>query len=231
MNRDRRQPDWLRFALRADAGSKDAALKRAAPGGGFHGRYLAALGLTAVLLAAFAALLALPLQAQTQTATTLVSNTGESTVHVGETLTADTSGIGDDDGLANVSYSYQWVRSDGAAGTNITGATHATYTLAIADESHTVKVKVTFTDDAGNEETLASAATATVAARPRPGSAPDAPDPAIGTAVFVGGVDLEWNDVAGADSYDVQLFQNGQWIDLPGGGVEIGFYGGGGHYQ
>ena len=227
MNRDWRQPDWLRFALRADAGSKDAALKRAAPGGGFHGRYLAALGLTAVLLAAFAALLALPLQAQTQTATTLVSNTGESTVHVGETLTADTSGIGDDDGLANVSYSYQWVRSDGAAGTNITGATHATYTLAIADESHTVKVKVTFTDDAGNEETLASAATATVAARPRPGSAPDAPDPAIGTAVFVGGVDLEWNDVAGADSYDVQLFQNGQWIDLPGGGVEIGFYGGG----
>ena len=227
MNRDRRQPDWLRFALRADAGSKDAALKRAAPGGGFHGRYLAALGLTAVLLVAFAALLALPLQAQTQTATTLVSNTGESTVHVGETLTADTSGIGDDDGLANVSYSYQWVRSDGAAGTNITGATHVTYTLAIADESHTVKVKVTFTDDAGNEETLASAATATVAARPRPGSAPDAPDPAIGTAVFVGGVDLEWNDVAGADSYDVQLFQNGQWIDLPGGGVEIGFYGGG----
>ena len=76
MNRDWRQPDWLRFALRADAGSKDAALKRAAPGGGFHGRYLAALGLTAVLLAAFAALLALPLQAQTQTATTLVSNTG-----------------------------------------------------------------------------------------------------------------------------------------------------------
>ena len=59
-------------------------------------------------------------------------------------------------------------------------------------------MKVTFTDDAGNEETLASAATATVAARPRPGSAPDAPDPAIGTAVFVGGVDLEWNDVAGA---------------------------------
>ena len=229
MNRDYRQTARLPFRLWVDAGSKDAALKRAKPGrlGRWHVRSLAALGLTAVLLAAFAALLALPLQAQTQTATTLVSNTGESTVHVGETLTADTSGIGDDDGLANVSYSYQWVRSDGAAGTNITGATHATYTLAIADESHTVKVKVTFTDDAGNEETLASAATATVAARPRPGSAPDAPDPAIGTAVFVGGVDLEWNDVAGADSYDVQLFQNGQWIDLPGGGVEIGFYGGG----
>ena len=71
MNRDYRQAARLRFRLWADAGSKDAALKRAAPGGGFHGRYLAALGLTAVLLAAFAALLALPTQAQTQTATTL----------------------------------------------------------------------------------------------------------------------------------------------------------------
>ena len=30
-----------------------------------------------------------------------------------------------------------------------------------------------------------------------------------------------------ADSYDVQLYQNGQWIDLPGDGVEIAFYGAG----
>ena len=58
-------------------------------------------------------------------------------------------------------------------------------------------------------------------------SAPDTPDQPVGTAVFVGGVDLEWNDVPGADSYDVQLFRNGQWIDLPGDGVEIAFYGAG----
>ena len=31
------------------------------------------------------------------------------TVQVGETLTADTSGIADTDGLTSVSYSYQWV--------------------------------------------------------------------------------------------------------------------------
>ena len=28
----------------------------------------------------------------------------------------------------------------------------------------------------------------------------------------------------GADSYDVQLYRNRQWIDLPGDGVEIAFY-------
>ena len=30
---------------------------------------------------------------------------------VGETLTADTTGIADADGLTNVSYSYQWTRA------------------------------------------------------------------------------------------------------------------------
>ena len=59
------------------------------------------------------------------------------------------------------------------------------------------------------------------------GSAPGTPDRPVGTAVFVGGVDLEWKDVPGADSYDVQLFRNGQWTDLPGDGVEIAFYGAG----
>ena len=85
------------------------------------------------------------------------------TVQVGETLTADTSGIGDADGLNNVSYSYQWVANDGTSDTDITDATDSTYTLAAADEGRTVKVNVSFTDDAGNEETLTSAATGAVA--------------------------------------------------------------------
>ena len=42
------------------------------------------------------------------------------------------------------------------------------------------------------------------------GPVPDTPDRPVGNAVFVGGVDLEWNDVPGAHSYDVQLFRNGQ---------------------
>ena len=149
------------------------------------------------------------------------------TAQVGETLSADTSAIADADGLANVSYSYQWVRNDGSSDTDITGAADSTYSLDDADEGKTIKVKVGFTDDASNHESLTSAATASVAARPDQGSTPDTPDRPVGTAVFAGGVDLEWNDVPGADSYDVQLFQNGQWTDLPGDGVEIAFYGAG----
>ena len=149
------------------------------------------------------------------------------TAQVGETLTADTSGIGDTDSITGISYSYQWVRNDGTNDTDITGATDSTYTMVAADEGRTIKVGVSFTDDAGNEETLTSTATSSVTARPEQDIAPNAPDLPIGTAVFVGGVDLEWNEVPVADSYEVQLYQNGQWIDLPGDGVEIAFYGAG----
>ena len=88
------------------------------------------------------------------------------TVQVGETLTADTSGIADDDELTNVSYSYQWIRNDGSTDTDITSATDSTYTLVVADEGKTIKVRVSFTDDVGNGETLTSAAIDAVEARP-----------------------------------------------------------------
>ena len=90
------------------------------------------------------------------------------TAQVGETLTADVSGINDSDGLTNASYSHQWISNDGTSDTEITGATDATYTLAADDEGKTIKVQVTFTDDAANEETLASDATVAVAAQSSP---------------------------------------------------------------
>ena len=86
------------------------------------------------------------------------------TALVGQTLTASTAGIADTDGLDNVSYSYQWIRSDGSSDTDIQGATGSSYTLVDDDEGKTIKVKVTFSDDAGHEETLTSTATAAVAA-------------------------------------------------------------------
>ena len=260
---------------------------------------------------------------------------------VGEKLTADIAGIGDADGLANVTYSYQWIRNDGS--TDIENATDSSYTLAAEDEGQTIRVKVSFTDDADNLETLTSAATEAVgpprtprateadpltasfalapeahdgengfklriafsdaveitpedmrdhallvsggtvtgAARvkgrsdlweltvqpsgtgpvsilaslgracadpgalctadgrsltagpalvvPGPPAAgpPEVPDQPKATAVFVGGVDLEWNEVPGADSYDVQQYRGGQWTDLPADGVAIAFYGAG----
>ena len=84
------------------------------------------------------------------------------TPQVDQTLTADTSPIDDEDGLTNVSYRYQWISDD----TDIEGATSSTYTLVFADQGKTIKVKVSFTDDADNAETLTSVATETVAAKP-----------------------------------------------------------------
>ncbi len=100
------------------------------------------------------------------------------TAQVGETLTASTSGIADTDGLTNASFSYQWVRNDGTTDTDISGATGSTYTLVDADEGKTIKVKVTFTDDASNEESVTSTATATVAARANSPATGNPPSPA-----------------------------------------------------
>ena len=83
---------------------------------------------------------------------------------VGQTLTAATSGISDSDGLTGVSWSYQWIRVDGANETDISGATSSAYTLAAADQGKTVKVKVSFQDDDSNDEELTSTATGTVLA-------------------------------------------------------------------
>ena len=83
------------------------------------------------------------------------------TAQVGETLTANTTGVADADGLSSVQYEYQWLADD----SDISGATNATYTLVDSeDEGKAIKVQVSFTDDAGhNEESLASAATDAVA--------------------------------------------------------------------
>ena len=85
------------------------------------------------------------------------------TPQVGQTLTAATTAIMDANGLNNVSYTYQWIRVDGSD-SDISGARASTYTLVTADQGKTIKVKVSFTDDASNAETLTSVATAVVSA-------------------------------------------------------------------
>ena len=87
------------------------------------------------------------------------------TAQVGETLTAVTTGITDADGLTSVTYTYQWIRANGTEA-DIASANSSTYVLDAADLGKTIKVKVSFEDDAGNAETLTSAATATVVAVP-----------------------------------------------------------------
>ena len=106
------------------------------------------------------------------------------TAQVGETLTADTTGISDDDGLDNGAFAYQWLADDA----EINGATASTYTLVAADEGKAIKVRVTFTDDAGNDEELTSPATGAVAAAvakpPLTASAHDVPSSHDGSSTF-----------------------------------------------
>ena len=84
------------------------------------------------------------------------------TAQVGETLTADASGIADEDGIANATFSHQWV----ADTQDIAGATGSTYTLLAGDEGKAIRVRVSFTDDEGNSESITSEATAQVAGLP-----------------------------------------------------------------
>ena len=80
------------------------------------------------------------------------------TVQAGETLTATTDGIEDEDGLTGAVFASQWVRSD----TDIEGAASSTYTMTGDDEGKAIQVRVTFTDDAGNAESLTSYAVLSV---------------------------------------------------------------------
>ena len=102
------------------------------------------------------------------------------TAQAGETLTASTTDIEDADGLSGATFSYQWLAGDA----DIAGATEASLTLGDAQVGSTVQVRVTFTDDAGNEESLTSSATAAVAARPLTAEFRDVPAEHDGESAF-----------------------------------------------
>ena len=97
------------------------------------------------------------------------------TAEVGGTLRANTSGISDQNGKTKAenghtgfAYTYQWIRVDGSNETNIAGGTGNTYTLVAADEGKEIRVRVSFTDDAGNPETVTSDVYSEVVILPAP---------------------------------------------------------------
>ena len=94
---------------------------------------------------------------------------------VGEALTASADAVTDADGVVTATYAWQWLANGGTQDTDIEGATGETYRLTAAELGKTLKVRVTFTDDKGTEETLVSTATEAVAA-----TVPSAP---VGLAV------------------------------------------------
>ena len=89
----------------------------------------------------------------------------DGTPQEGQTLTATAGDMADDDGLPTTTfptgYSFQWVRVDSSNNETDLG-TNQTYVPVAADVGNKIKVKVTFTDGGGTEETLESDETAAV---------------------------------------------------------------------
>ena len=77
------------------------------------------------------------------------------TVAQGQTLTADTSGISDADGLTNPDFSYQWFLNRAP----VSGETGSTFgPLTDTHARGNISLRVSFTDDKGNRESLVSGA-------------------------------------------------------------------------
>ena len=110
------------------------------------------------------------------------------TPQVGQTLTAGLGTIADTDGLPATfpdDYAFQWIRVDGSDETNIPGATQSTYMPVAADVGKTLKVRVSFEDDAGFDEARTSTATAAVIAAPG-----TCPEPTFGTRRLIWSAEL-----------------------------------------
>ena len=136
------------------------------------------------------------------------------TIWVGETLSTDTSDIEDANGLANATFSYRWVSSDGATDTDIENATDSTYKLVAADQGKAIKVRVSFIDDVGNEESLTSEATDAVAARP---NSPATGLPTItGTAVRLQTLTADTSGIQDANGMENVAFRY-QWFEKRAG--------------
>ena len=106
------------------------------------------------------------------------------TTQVGQSLGASTDDISDADGPDEPSFSYQWIRVDGTSETDIGNARDRFYTLQAADAENTIKVRVSFTDDAGYTETLTSDATDTITYPPLTAEFRDTPTSHSGTRSF-----------------------------------------------
>ena len=135
--------------------------------------------------------------------------TTSGTAQVGQTLTVDTSAIADTDGLGMAVFTYQWIRSESSTDTDIADATTTSYTLASADVGKAIKVRVSFTDDAGHQESLTSAATASVATRPN-NPATGAPTTS-GTAQVGQTLTVDTSAIADTDGLGMAVFTY-QWI-------------------
>ena len=80
------------------------------------------------------------------------------TLAEGETLTADSSGVSDEDGMSMTDEMYQWY----SGGVAIADATSSTYTLVNSDTGNLIQVSMTYNDTDGRPTTTLSANTTAI---------------------------------------------------------------------
>ncbi|MEM7122608.1 MAG: FecR domain-containing protein [Pseudomonadota bacterium] len=131
-------------------------------------------------------------------------------------LTADASGLTDDDGLG--AFSYQWQALVDGEWTDIAGATDETFTPGDDQVGDQLRVVVSYTDGEGTAESVESASTDSVA---------NVNDDPAGAVVIEGDAqedseltantdDLTDDDGLGAFSYQWQALVDGEWTDVAG---------------
>ena len=121
-----------------------------------------------------------------------------------------------------------------AATANDDGATYAIKldgvadsdgTVSLAEGSNVIAVEVTAEDGETARTytvTVSRAAPDEPEPEPTPSSPPDAPERPTGEVTGRGQVQLDWNDVAGAEFYQVRFCCGNQdWVELPTDGIEI----------
>ncbi len=159
---------------------------------------------SALVTAATAALAALPDRATTGTvAITYTDTDSDNEADIGEVLTADTSGLSDDDD-SSLTFTYQWQKD----GSDISGATEATFTTTEAGE---YTVVVTATDDVTNTNTAFTSNALTVVAAavvaPTPTNLIDA------SAYTANNGTSAANTLDASSTTSAQLIQGGALID------------------
>ena len=146
---------------------------------------------------------------QNSAATGYASITG--TAQVGQTLTAGRGTISDGNGVPNSNlFSYQWYRGS----SRISGATSVSYDVQQADLNYRLKVRVSFEDDAGYDESRDSRQTSTVTAAVVQNSAAGGSltisdtTPEVGQRLTADTSDISDNDGLSGVSYVYQWFSD-----------------------
>jgi Domain of unknown function (DUF4347)/Domain of unknown function (DUF4082) len=134
------------------------------------------------------------------------------TVREDQTLTAAVTDI---DGLAGATIAYQWQQLEGGSWTNITGATNQTLLLGDSQSGKQVRVRASYTDALGSNETIFSSGTVAVVNVNDAGTVAISGTTTPGNTVTATVTDAD--GLGGATiGYQWEQFTNNSWASISG---------------